>query len=524
MLPGRLPLSALAVGLVVAVALVATSPMLPMTWDEGDSLRRAGQIADGRWEFTTEREGHPAGYGIVIAAGWRLADAWLPPLTAARFGPMLLFACAAGALFYRLAKDHSLTAGLAGAAALVLLPRMFAHAHVAAGDGPLTACWVLAWAAFGPARQGWKAAALWGALLGATLSMKATGWFAPLPFILWTAVYRDRQALRALGFGLPVALAVFFLMNPPLWQQPVAGWATFFELNLGRAGSNLNIPTQFLGRMYNLNHPLPWYNTLVWTAVTMPAGLLGLAAVGLAAVGLAAVGRRPASRSVGVLLLLNWLVLLVVRALPGVPVHDGVRLFLPAFAFLAAMAGIGAHELLSWAARRPRGRLRPRALAAAGLLLLYAASSVNLWLYAPQWLSYYNVLIGGLPGAAAAGMEPTYWWDALDADALDWLHAHTAEQEKIRFAAPSTDNLAWMTQWGMLRRRGHESHPGRYRWYVIQHRPSAWQPHDRWLLLNAVPAYRKTLLGVPLLSVYEYADFERSDLAPAHSASFVVNP
>ena len=203
------------------------------------------------------------------------------------------------------------------------------------------------------------------------------------------------------------------------------------------------------------------------------------------------------------LVLLNGLTLLVVRALPGVPVHDGVRLFLPSFAFLAALAGIGTQEVFLWAVERGR-RIRT----GAALLLLFVACSFNVWLYAPQWLSYYSLLIGGLPGAEAVGMEPTYWWDALDGDVLDWLHAHTAKDDKIRFAAPSHDNLLWMSRWGVLRRGWHASHPGRYRWYVVQHRPSAWQPRDRWLLENAVAVYRKTLLGVPLLSVYSHDDFE----------------
>ena len=496
--------SALAVGVGVALLLVATSSVMPITWDEGDSFRRARQIFDGRWEFTTQREGHPAGYGIVIAAGWWLADGWLSPLTAVRFGPMMLFACAAGALFYRLAKDHSIAAGLGGLAALVFLPRMFAHAHVAAGDGPLTACWILSWAAFTPARNGWKAALVWGVMLGLTLGMKATGWLAPVPFVLWSVLYRDRSAARALAIGAPAALAVFLLMNPPLWAQPVDGLTAFFQLNTGRAGMGLNLSTQFLGRMHNLDYPLPWYNTLFWTAVTVPLGILVLAGFGSVAA-----LRHPSDRSADVLILLNWLPLLVVRALPGVPVHDGVRLFLPSFAFLAALAGVGVHDSCLWAARSRLTGWRPRVLVSAALVLISTACLTNLVVYAPQWLSYYNVLIGGLPGATAAGMEPTYWWDSLDASSLAWLDDHTGENEKIRFAAPSPDNLVLLSQWGFLRRGWRSSQPGRYRWYVLQHRPSAWKPRDRWLLENAVPAYRRTLLGVPLLSVYEYRDFER---------------
>ena len=60
---------------------------------------------------------------------------------------------------------------------------------------------------------------LWGTLLGATMSCKATGWLAPFPFIVWAAVYWDRRAFRALAVGLPTALVVFFLLNPPLWAR-----------------------------------------------------------------------------------------------------------------------------------------------------------------------------------------------------------------------------------------------------------------------------------------------------------------
>ena len=496
----------LAVGVGGAVLLLVTSPLLPITWDEGDSFRRACQIFDGQWEFTTTGEGHPAGYAIVIAAGWRVADGWLPPLTAVRFGPIMLFACAAAAMFYRLAKDHSIPAGLGGVIAMVFLPRMFAHAHVAAGDGPLTACWIMTWAAFAPARRGWKGALLWGVLLGLTLSMKATGWLAPVPFVVWTILYRDRAAARAVALGIPVAVAVFLLMNPPLWPQPIGGLARFFALNMGRAETGLNLATQFLGHMYNLDHPLPWYNAFFWTAVTVPIGVLAFAGLG----GLFT-ARQARDRSADVLIVLNWGILLVVRAFPGVPVHDGVRLFLPSFAFLAAMAGVGVHETWQWTSMRWPTGWRHCVLTSGVFLFVSAVCLLNLGLYAPQWLSYYNVTVGGLPGATAIGMEPTYWWDSLDRDSLAWLHAHTEENEKIRFASPSPDNMQLLSRWGFLRRGWHSSQPGRYRWYVLQHRPSAWQPCDRRLLENATPAYRNTLLGVPLLSVYDYRDFERCE-------------
>ena len=558
----RLALLAILASIGCGGMLVATSGELPMTWDEGNAIRRAegiqhwaerwltlgdepgepgplGSVAiDEDWHYTTRIEGHPAFYGIVMALGRGLSAPFLSPLDSWRLGPMLLFGLAAGAMFWRMAREYSPAAGLAAAAALMLLPRMFAHAHTASFDGPLVACWILAWATFAPARENWRMGMVWGIALGLTLGAKATGWIAPLPFVAWTLVYLDRRAAKALAMGIPVALVTFWIVNPPLWHEPVRSLWTFFSLNLDR--SQFNISTQFLGQMYNLDRPLPWYNTLLWTGVTVPVGVLFLAGVGLIRV-----LRRCRREPLGTLLVANWLVLMIVRALPGTPPHDGVRLFLPSFAFLAALAGVGVVGLLS-AAMSPRlghsaGRLKEGATAGvsgsvaqtaaspsspwaagrywatvAGVLMIYLVTAGNLRWYAPQWLSYYNLAIGGLPGATALGMEPTYYWDGLDETVLDWLRQHAGPGEKVRFGAASTENLALMREWGVLQVEYRAGAPGEFRWYVLQHRPSGLQPADLWMIENRQAVFQKTIrsggwgpwrLDVPLVEVYPYADF-----------------
>jgi 4-amino-4-deoxy-L-arabinose transferase-like glycosyltransferase len=526
----RLWLVAALTALGTAALLLGTSFGLPMVWDEGDAILRSdgiqrwckrwwperqeaiqpgplrqAAIADD-WSYATRREGHPAFYGIVIAAGRAVSASWLPPLQSARFGPILLFAAATGAMFYRLAKDYSTVTATGGVAALLLLPRLFAHAHFASFDGPLVSCWILAWATFAPAMCSWRWAIAWGFALGMTFSCKATGWLAPLPFLIWAGGYRDRRAGLALLIGLPAALLTFYFLNPPLWHHPIQGLDRFFALNLNRGAQGLNISTQFLGQIYNLDRPLPWYNTLLWTGITVPFGILFLFGIGLWHV-LQRLWDKP-----GMLLVANWLILLVVRAIPGTPPHDGVRLFLPSFAFLAALAGVGTARGLTAC----HGR---RYAAVVGLVVVFGGSATSLAWYAPQWLSYYNVLIGGLPGAVAMGMEPTYYWDGLDRDVLDWLHQHTEPGEKVEFACFPKGNLALMTQWGQLHSEYRLEAPGRFRWYVLQHRPSAWQPADRWLSEHATPAYRKLLrrsglgpwqLSIPLVDVYSYDQFCRA--------------
>jgi len=519
-----------------------------MTWDEGDAIRRAERIqawcvdlfspTSGRstpighpfsrrrvwwgFPFTTQREGHPALYGIVIALGEAVAPEVMDPLTRYRFGPILVFAVAVGAAAAKMARYWGPQAGWAAATALILQPRLFAHAHYASFDGPLTAFWLLSWATF-PERAFTRAAKptlkedifpaiRWGALLGATMSCKFTGWLAPLPFLIWPVLQRKRRSWSLLRWGFLAALVTFFLCNPPLWVRPIVGMLMFFRFNLHRGQlPGLNIPTYFLGRMYDLYHPLPWYNTLFWTAVAVPLPILLFFVLGLATI-----GQRQMRHSVA-LLAAHWGILIIARAIPGAPPHDGIRLFLPAFAFLGLLAGLGVgvgpRILAGQTADAPpshnsadvpehipgkdrrfptlrshRHRLHTLALVAAWTALLLCV--IPLYCFAPQWLSYYNLLIGGLPGATRQGMEPTYYWDGLDHDVLLWLRIRCVPGEKVYFSAGSPDNLDLQHAWGWLAPKPASS-PADARWYVIQHRPSAWNAIDEWLARHGTPAFVK---------------------------------
>lgn len=493
---------------------------MALVWDEGDTIDRAEAIfrpdapADAadrtktNWPYTTQREGHPPLAGLLIAAGSWLAPAWLDPLTQARLGPILWFSLGVGAMFYRLQRDYGVPAvSLMAVGALLTMPRLFAHAHFATLDGPLTAAWLMAWAAFGPACRDFRLIPCFGVALGLAFSAKFTGWLAVIPFAVWTVLYRDRGGLRALAAGVPIALAVFIALNPPLWEAPVAGLRTFFDLNLHRqARPELNISTQFFGRMYNLDHPLPWYNTLVWTAITIsPMPLL------IGCVGIVATLRRWRSDRVSMLLVCQWLTLVVVRALPISPPHDAERLILPSFAFFAALVGVGIGRALYRDTLLRPDKIVAQGWAKVALAIALTAATVDSIGYFPHGLSFYNRLVGGLRGAAALGMEPTYYWDALDRQTLQWLDEHTREDEKVAFGAAPPRNLELLVRWGLLKHL--PSEPGTFRWYVIQRRPSAAQPADRWLTENETPAFERSLSGVPLLDVYSYAQFDRAQAA-----------
>ncbi len=167
----------------------------------------------------------------------------------------------------------------------------------------------------------------------------------------------------------------------------------------------------------------------------------------------------------------HWLFLVLLRAMPHVPGHDGVRLFLPAFGMLAPLGGLGARKLLEWSSRWGKVGI--------GAALFEGAVSVAVMM--PMPLSYFSPIVGGLPGAAKLGMEPTYYWDALSPEARRWLSEHTLPGRTIDFRG-FPNSWLYLRRTGELPRRLARVDRGVPQWIVLQNRPGAFSDADRALL------------------------------------------
>ena len=551
-------------GLAIALAaatlalLLATSRDIAMGFDEGFTVRRDLILADwfawvfggdgpgprseafsaealeAYWPFSREEpDGHPPFYAILGVAGWRLTRGLVHPLTAFRFGPMALTSATVGLLFLFFSKRYGRLAAASAVALLVLSPRTFTHAHYAHYDMPVTCLWLLAQAAFVKGLKSWPWALAFGVLLGLAAGTKFTGWFAALPPSAWVAVHeggpialgllrkvslsygqaRPRAATtpcslagtRSLLIGGVVAALTLYAIQPPWWSDPVRGVRRFLVSNLTRSTS-VEVRSLYLGDFYPF--ALPWHNTLVLTAVTVPVVILVLGAVGL----LASLVRARSDPG-GLIWPLSWGALMVVRALPNAPGHDVERLLLPSLASLAILAGLGAGWLAS-------ARLRPLAYA----LLTLASAEIGLG-YAttyPYLLSYYNIALGGLPGAERHGFEPTYYWDALGPEFAGWVKREAAKTGKVELRFPNNLlNVAYLRSWGDLpdSTRVDGLDPTESPYYVQQRNPGIYMPAD-WLLdRDGRPVFRVTRQGVDLLRVYKFGEamsaYERTkDLPP----------
>lgn len=362
-----------------------------------------------------------------------------------------------------------------------------------------------------------------------------------------------RGAFGRLALALGVAAAIFFAANPPLWTRPVDGFKTFVSLNLHRDG--FDIPVYFLGRFYSPTRPLPWWNGFFWLATTVPTALLAFAALGGVATAFRKIGENNAvadvdennavavvgesgandedagttnegdangvdersefgGRRLAGLALAFAATLPLVRVIPGIPTHDGARLLIASFPFVAILAAFGAIVFVDWRERtaaategrsfrrakatlnavladvaewerdsspeaanerreriwrkwekwrrreEPKRRKRKaraaRRLAQVVVASAFAVGVVDLVRSAPQYLSFYNATLGGVVGATRRGMEATYYWDAFDADAVAWLNAEIAAARSegrptgVLFGSFSSQTLDYYRRWGTL--------------------------------------------------------------------------
>ena len=133
--------------------------------------------------------------------------------------------------------------------------------------------------------------------------------------------------------------------------------------------------------------------------------------------------------------LVHFLTFPVIRMF-DTPAHDGVRLFLPTFFFLAAFAGWGAYWLADRLARWAKAPLLLARVIVMGVVLGSAATA--LVRVHPYELSYYNSLVGGPAGAWSRGFDLSYWYDAFNGPVIAEIEARLPRGIQIDFLNENT--------------------------------------------------------------------------------------
>ncbi|MEM7813247.1 MAG: hypothetical protein AAF532_17360 [Planctomycetota bacterium] len=426
----------------------------------------------------------------------------------ARLGSAVAFALTVLLVTRFTRKRAGPVAGFAAGLALVLMPRPFGHAHIAALEtvtNLATTAVILHVAGRWKSepersREGtkksavarpfasrlgllltpavpWTTAAVSGGLWGLAMLTKIQAVLLVPPLVLW-ALWRFR-----LGAVVPLAIAatagavVFFVGWPWLWLDPAGHLVEYF----GRTTDRVPIRVLYFGTVYE-DVDVPWHYPWVMTGLTTPWALLGLAVVPLLTAARSLLKGEPrgvspgmgpvkserngsetadvprvpdhpgtdaarlADRGVIVLLALAVLLPLAVFSRPGTPVYDGVRLFLIVYPFVAVLAGMAA------------GLARNKMELVFAFALVVSVPAFRLVDEAPHWLAVRGLAAND--SAEGVGPPPGFdgdYWGASVTGRLTAAAVRSAGDEGVVIVGPTLHQFQalWLKEQSpALRRSG----------------------------------------------------------------------
>lgn len=320
---------------------------------------------------------------------------------------------------YRFAwRNWGHVAAIVASMLLCVVPRLWGPIHNNVKDPPLAALFALTLIALHKGvteqRPRWIAAS--GVLTGLTVGTKLNGAFVLVIGAVWVIsvvpqyVRGNRKLLGALLASPVIAVATFVLTWPYLWIEP----GRRLLLVVGYARDLLAVTPGVR----------PGYSAY-YAAITTPISVILLAAIG----GLWLLLSFRSSPDRPLLLLGLWFMVPIARAgLPGAGFYDGIRQYMEFWPALAVIAGIGAARLVVWVGARVShsvGANGTRWLVGGVVVCAALAPSVYADVRAhPYQDTFFNRLVGGLPGAQARGIPwATDYWGASYLDTVRWANA-----------------------------------------------------------------------------------------------------
>ncbi|MCA9070554.1 MAG: glycosyltransferase family 39 protein [Planctomycetaceae bacterium] len=309
---------------------------------------------------------------------------------------------------------YGLIPGVISALSLLLMPRVFGHAHLASLETIMNLTYAAAilfvarW--WRDDREGtstppkFSQVAVAGLVWGIALLTKIQAVLIGPPVVLWALWHWRGKAILPLLVWGGVALGVFFVGWPLLWFGPLAHTLQYFKNSADR----MTLYVWYAGERF-ADTEAPWHYAFVMFLITMPLGILFWGFCGLTGCGTEYKSLRADARLQ--LLLAAVIFPMILFAIPGVAVYDGVRLFLISFPLSAIFAGRGAVFTWRWLCQRAGKKF-----AIPITLGLVCSPLYGHWATGPLYLNYYSETIGGLRGADHLGMETNYWGDGLTRD------------------------------------------------------------------------------------------------------------
>ncbi|MBN2373332.1 glycosyltransferase family 39 protein [bacterium] len=451
---------------------------------------------------------HPPLCRYIPAVFWLLFNRFFGDVICYRLSSAFLFSLIAAFLFLLISRDYGRMAGLFASFSILLMPRVFGHAHIAASDMPLAAMWFLSVSFFWKALSSKRYKTILAIIYGFALITKFTALIIPIPLFLYgiyDILYNKKSPKAYLYIGLMaifISPALMIALNPTFWHDPIKRILENHILLGLSHGKIILIAKYYFGTVYN--YTKPWHMPLVMALITIPASLLITIFAGIVYM----IKNRFKDRLL-VLFLLNVLALFGVLMLPSANCYDGVRQFLSVFPFLAGISGVGFKWLVdiidSWL-KRLRFASRLYFLHQNLWLLMFALFLISplmqLFAIHPYELAYYNECIGGVRGAFERGMETTYWLDAVNGYFLNYMNKNLPLRSRIYVWPPNLPHFRYLQNINELR-DDFDFNDKDYDYLIILSRQGVFKPVIWSIYYNCTPDFSVTIDKVPLISIYK---------------------
>lgn len=496
------------------------------TWDEAETNFPAARnqaewfrgLFSGETEFSEEsvrkhfetESDHPSLPRTLLA----LSRVLLPESVSDRFAfrlPTALLVSLFTAFFVLHLRRYCGPAAALGAIFLFTHPRWFGHAHLAEYDILIAIAWWFAAMGFYSAFRtdgtstggtGWRKPILAALLFGLALSTKLHAFFIPFPLLAWVLIFRKWEAWRWAAASAVLGPAVYLLTQPYLW------WDTLERLQNRFLDYSEKVPitTYYLGEWFP--GTVPWHYPWVMLVVTMPVGFLLLTLIGLARWGIDLRHPTPENRA-----RIERLTFFALNAITTPLLfswkspYDGIRLFLVALPFLAAILAEGVQALVDTVSEKEGNESKPPSIArkvAIGLtgallvLQFYSVLSTQ-----PFHLTYYSPLVGGIRGAHFRGFETIYWCEALHDGFVEYLAKRFPGDVNIHLHAMDEPPLREHQREGRAPAEWRFNQPGLPDLHIIQFRQGFFGPMEKRLIASDYEIVAEVeMKGIPLMRAY----------------------
>lgn len=337
-------------------------------------------------------------------------------------------------IFLFLLDTYGVVFALAGFIFLSLYPRYVGEIHFNMKDVPMAViyalCIFLYWRLLNYRRV---KDLLWASVVfGIAFNIKVNAVTVPATAFVWTLVVLITGAKRHLVKPIHKVklkelfpVAAYYVLSPLIafiiwsifWDDPVGHLLYLFEFF---TYNTRNIEVLYFGKWYVSTLNVPWHYPYGFLAIVTPLPILATALVGLIVLLYKLLRNADPFAS---LVLLWFFVPLMRYLIPAIGVIDGIRHFLEVVPALMVIAAVGAGSLWTWWTNTRIGTKHIRmsvakvtAIGVTGFLLLQVI------LYHPYQITYFNELVGGVKGAF--GKFDLDYWGTSQKHAVRWINEH----------------------------------------------------------------------------------------------------